>query len=197
MKKILMCFLILLLSTGLIACGSSTDKSSSTNNEVGTNNQDEKVSEVTKEEVVEEVDVEDPGKLEFEEYMNQIRPLLSEDITQFGADYETLRQQSVDGEIDDYTFAERILDDLLPRGHQIQNDLEAIFPTQELRNTHDILIDMMSKNNLAFTEIVEAINAGDYSRITSANELLSEARSLERDYIYELKAVAADYGIEY
>jgi hypothetical protein len=202
MRKVLLGISVTLLSLGLVACGTTEENTSSTQEEVEESTEmaeEEDNTEIVEEEteVIEEVSTNSEDIEVFEEYVNQVRPLLSEDIAQFAADYEALRQQSANGEIDDITFAEAILYELLPTGHQIQQDLEAIFPSSELRNTHDILIDMMAKNLLAFTEIAEAVNAGDYSRITSANELLNEARSLERDYIYEIEETAANLGIEF
>jgi hypothetical protein len=200
MKKVLFGFTVLLLSIGLVACGNSEEKANTTDkeNEIEVTEETEETepSEPEAEEESLEV-IENPGEAEFVEYLNRVRPILADDIGEFAAYYEELRQQSANGEIDDYTFAELILTELLPTGHQIQQDLEAIFPSKELRETHEILIDMMAIQNQAFTEIVEAVNAGDYSRITSANELLSEARQLERDYIYDLKDHAANFGVEF
>jgi hypothetical protein len=197
MRKVLLVFIVFLVSVGVIACGSTDEKTNSEieEEEVISDKELDQSTPSKDETSIEGVPV-DKGKEEFEEYINQVKPILSEDIAQFGADYEKLRQQSINGEIDDFTFAENIINDLLPRGHQIQAELEAMFPSKELRGAHDILIDMMAKNVLAFTEIAEAVNAGDYSRITSANELLSEARSLERDFIYEIEDLSTTYGIE-
>jgi len=46
---------------------------------------------------------------------------------------------------------------------------------------------MLNKQNSALSEIASAINTNDFSKITAANEYLSEVRKIEREYVRELE----------
>ncbi|MEX3743537.1 hypothetical protein [Lysinibacillus xylanilyticus] len=52
---------------------------------------------------------------------------------------------------------------------------------------HEKLIDMLNKQSSALSEIASAIDTNDYSKITTANEYLSEVRKIEREYVRELE----------
>ncbi|MDE3838611.1 hypothetical protein C0966_04295 [Bacillus methanolicus] len=180
MKNLFMCVLFTFLSLGLIACGAD-EKANTTNKEASADKPEEATS----------------GKKDFEEYLNKVQPIVLEDLANFAAKFEELKNQSINGEITDIEFGQAIVDELLPTATQIQEDVEAIMPAKEIRDLHETLIDMTAKNAQALSEIVSAIESGDSSKITSANELLSEARKLERDYVYDIKEYAAKYDIEF
>ncbi|KYD24634.1 MULTISPECIES: hypothetical protein [Anoxybacillaceae] len=137
------------------------------------------------------------GKEAFENYLNSITPILQE-IGTWGQKYEDLRTKSANGQISNEEFAAAISNELLPEGNKLQEKMESIMPEEkEFRDVQEKLNQMMAKNNQAFSEIIAAINAGDASKITSANNLLSEARELERQAYYDLKDLSDKYGVPF
>ena len=69
---------------------------------------------------------------------------------------------------------------------KLQERMEKIEPNKELRATHELGIKMISKNGQAMNEVVAIFYTGDMSKITSANNLLTESRELERKYVNQL-----------
>lgn len=55
---------------------------------------------------------------------------------------------------------------------------------------------MLNLNSQAFSEVVAAVDTGDYSGITSANKLLSDARAAERCYVQKLEKLAIECGVK-
>lgn len=133
-------------------------------------------------------------KEEFKEYLTQVRPIVQE-MSVFAKDFDSLRQESADGVIDDATFGSRVSEESLPMSIQIQEKIEKIVPPKALRDTHGKMIGMMAKNTEAMTEIISAVDTGDASKITSANNLLTEARTTEREFIYDLQDLSEKHGV--
>lgn len=133
-------------------------------------------------------------KEEFKEYLTQVRPIVQE-MSVFAKDFEALRQESIDGIIDDMTLNERISEEFLPKSVQIQQTVEKIMPPKILRETHGKMIGMMAKNTEGLSEIISALDTGDASKITSANNLLTEARTIEREYMYDLQDLSEKHGV--
>lgn len=133
----------------------------------------------------------------FENYISTVSPTLAE-VGQFAAAWDELRAMSVNGEITDVDFGTIVYEDALPHAVNLQESFEDISLTidQEFQETHEIMIQALSSQVQAFSEIVAAIDSGDMSKITSANELLSAARENERKYMQKLKNQATELGIE-
>ncbi|KYD04162.1 hypothetical protein B4102_3311 [Heyndrickxia sporothermodurans] len=178
MKKVLLFVIVASLAVLLFGCGGSDDKKPS--KDVAAKVENKK----------------DTDKEDFKSYVNDVTPIINEIAQSFGKDFEDLKQQNVDGKINDAELGEAIGSNLVPQGVKLQDKVEQIRPPKKLRDTHELLINMIAKNQQAMTEIVAAISAGDASKITSANDLLTEARKLERDYAYEMEDIAKGYGLE-
>ncbi|MFD2446360.1 hypothetical protein ACFSO7_20575 [Bacillus sp. CGMCC 1.16607] len=183
-KLVLSCFL-LIISVGLLACSKTDEKTISL--------EKEEKSEVVNKEVSKNESLDDKLKREIEDYQNQITPILSGELPTLIVEYDNLRKQSINDEIDNYTFAEIIYSELLPANHQIKEDLDAIMPSTELREAHEILKSMVAKNARAFTELITALNDGDASKINSANKLVTDARKLEGDYMNAVAKLGYSY----
>lgn len=119
------------------------------------------------------------------QYRQSVRPILS-DLAQEGEKWDKLRQKSSSGQITDFQFAVTVQNDLSPKLVNLQARMEAIEADKNLRAIHEIGIKMISKNLQAMNEVVGAVYAGDMSKIASANNLLTEARELERKYANQL-----------
>lgn len=127
-------------------------------------------------------------------YLKEIKPLMirADEITQV---YETLRTDIENEEIDDYEFYDVIAEEVLPDYIKISEEIEQVMPSGELREIHETLIELMSKNTLAMSEILSAIDYDDYSKVTSANSILTEARKLSRDLAYKLQDISKLHNI--
>ncbi len=128
-----------------------------------------------------------PSKKEIlSQYQQSVRPILS-DLAQESEKWDKLRQKSSSGQITDYQFAVTVQNDLSPKLVNLQARMEAIEVDKNLRAIHELGIKMISKNLQAMNEVVAAVYAGDMSKITSANNLLTESRELERKYANQLE----------
>lgn len=129
---------------------------------------------------------------DFESYTGEIQPFLA-DIEKIAGDYEEIKQSSADGEIDDEEFSNRLYIDIAPTYVELLSTIGGISPPKPLRETHEKLINMLSENLEAMTEPVAAVEMGDSSKVTSANSLLSEARKIERDFIYDIEEIHSTF----
>lgn len=143
----------------------------------------------------EQNDIRSISKEDFNAYFEEINPIL-EEIGTTATKYEDIRSQSAEGKITDQEVLDTIYNELLPEQTTIQEEIEAVMPKKEFRETHELLNQMIAKNQQAYTEILSVLQTGDTSKMTSANELLTEARKLERDFMYGLQDLADTYGVE-
>lgn len=128
-----------------------------------------------------------PSKKEIvSQYRQSVQPILS-DLEQAGEKWDTLRSKNGAGKISNLEFALTIKNELLPNLVKLQERMEAIEPNKDLRTIHELGIKMISKNVQAMNEIMAVFYTGDMSKITSANNLLTESRELERKYVNQLE----------
>lgn len=119
------------------------------------------------------------------QYKESVQPILSE-LTQESKKWDELRNKNGKGQISNIEFAKAIKNELLPNLVKLQERMEAIEPDKNLRSTHELGIKMISKNVQAMNEVMAAVYNGDMSKITSANNLLTESREIERKYVNQL-----------
>ncbi|MEW6276837.1 MAG: hypothetical protein AB1556_17220 [Bacillota bacterium] len=133
-----------------------------------------------------------------EAYLESVGPILAQ-MQRLAGEWDGLRQQSATGQISDVEFGVRVLEYFMPRTNSLAESAETLSVgiDREFAEVHEELIKGLNLNLQAFSEIVAAIDNGDYSKITSANRLLSEARAAERRYVQRLEALAAEYGIRF
>jgi len=128
-----------------------------------------------------------PSKKEIvSQYKQAVQPILSE-LEQEGKKWDTLRSKSSNGQISDIQFVTTVKNELLPNMLKLQGRMEKIEPSKDLRAIHELGIKMISKNVQAMNEIMAVLYTGDASKITSANNLLTESRELERKYVNQLE----------
>lgn len=178
---------LLAISLLLAACGSGNDSTQETNND-------------KKDEVVETNADTNTESLEKEDevlaYVEEVG-LAYQELAELGAYWDELRDSSANGEISDYDLAVAVWEDIIPVNNELVTKVEGIIPpTDETVEVNEILIDAVSKQHLAFTEIVAAVDTEDPSKITSANEILNEVRKLDREFGRKMEALVTKYGIE-
>lgn len=190
MKKIAL-YAIIFSTLSLGACGTEKVASQENAQPIESNNQN---TEEVEAEVEAEVEVEEE-KEEIELYIDEIREV-SMQLGELSANWDKLRNASANGEIDDYSFVESIYYDIAPVSIAVSEEIEGIVPpTDKTVELHEILIEVVNTQHLAFTEIAAAIESGDVSKVTSGNELLNEVRKKEREYVRGMEALAEEYGI--
>lgn len=178
---------VLMFSLLLAACGSEKDSTQGTEN-------------VKEDEVVETNAATNTESLEKEAevlaYIEEVR-LAYQELAELGAHWDELLQSSANGEINDYDLAVVVWEDIIPVNSELVTKIEGIIPpTDETVEANEILIDAVSKQHLAFTEIVSAVDTEDASKITSANEILNEVRKLDREFARKIEALVTKYDIE-
>ncbi len=205
--------LALPLIFGLAGCGlfdKSEDKKEESKEEVVVEKEKEAVEEkVEEEETVveedtnteEETQTEAPmdtilqDKEQVQVYVDQVRNAYIQ-IAELGGRWDEMREASANQAITDYDFADLIAIEILPWNMVLIEELEAILPpNEETTLLHEMLIDAMNKQHLAFGEIRDAVYTGDYTKITKANEILAEVRKIDREFSREMEALIEKYGV--
>ena len=115
------------------------------------------------------------------------------EIVALAAEEESLiaRYDSVSGEnyTDDLTMYTELVA-MTPDVRDFIAKIEAIMPSDpELARLHEIYVDAWNAQYAGFTMTIDALEKQDYGIIAEANELLSEGRSLMRQYIEGVSAL--------
>ncbi|WCN38390.1 hypothetical protein [Aneurinibacillus uraniidurans] len=134
----------------------------------------------------------DIGKKAFIKYLGELQPIIDEK-KKLASRFEALKN---DSRLTDAQFADKITNEILPIAREMQEKLAAIMPEKEFRDAHEKMIKMSDKHMQAITEIISALGTKDASKFTSANKLLSEARELERQSVYERQDIAKKYNVD-
>ncbi|WP_339216209.1 hypothetical protein [Solibacillus sp. FSL W8-0372] len=186
MRKFLVYLTTLMMVLVLAACSSGNDNTQETDND-----KEDEVIETSADTNTDSLEKE----AEVLAYVEEVR-LAYQELAELGAHWDELRQSSANGEISDYDLAVVIWEDILPVNNDLVTNVESILPpTDETVEVNEILIDAVSKQHLAFSEIVAAIDTGDTSKITSANEILNEVRKLDREFARKMESLITKYGI--
>ncbi|RXJ01625.1 hypothetical protein DS745_09085 [Anaerobacillus alkaliphilus] len=194
MKRLLM----LILAIFLVGCSTPDDNANE-------NEQDleiESLNTDSPQESTEEDDTKEPAEEKvvfpdsqaFEDYLALLIPIFA-DMGELAQYYEEARMASANAIISDWDFANIIAIELIPAWGSLLTEIEAIRPDREFRETHEKLNRMVSVNIQGMLEIVAAVEQEDTSKITTANQLLTEARQLEREVLYALEDFAEEYGV--
>ncbi len=199
-------FLLLTFILALAGCNFTDTTSKSTkDSEKAKVVEEEKIEEeVIVEEKKEEKPVEDEStqqedlskdKEKVQVYVDEVRRAYME-IAELGGRWDELRSASASQTISDPEFGDYIAMEILPWNMMLIEHLEAIVPpNEEIVTIHEMLIEAMNKQHLAFSEILDAITTGDYTKITKANEILSEVRKMDRDFSRNMEALIQKYGV--
>lgn len=108
---------------------------------------------------------------------------------------------SVSGEnyTDDYTMYDVIQTQVIPESLKLITQLEAItikLNTEELRNLNEKYVKAMNDQNQAFVLTLSALETQDYTIAATANEYLTNARKLVREWQVELQTLCDENGVE-
>lgn len=107
--------------------------------------------------------------------------------------YETARESSADA-----TMYVILKNDVIPKSNQLIDKAEDIeVETEDVRELHEIYLESLNKQGQAFTLLLAAIEAQDYSLITQANEKLDESRKLMREYEDKLEELMQKHDVVY
>jgi hypothetical protein len=122
----------------------------------------------------------------FAEYQDQMTPLAEQEQSIIS------RYDSVSGDnyTDDLTMYTELVS-LTPDVQRFIAKIEAIMPSDpEIARIHNIYVDAWNAQAAGFTMTIDALEKQDYGIISEANKLLAEGRSLMRQYIEEVSALA-------
>lgn len=135
---------------------------------------------------------------ELDGYLKSVQPVLDE-VMELSRRWDDLRQEAVAGRINELEFAERVVGEFMPKARDLAEKAEdlSLGLSEDLRDVHEELISALNLALQAFSEVAAAIDAGDFSKITSANKLLSDSNAAERRYVQKLEDLAAEYGVRF
>jgi hypothetical protein len=201
MKNIII-FLILVtsLTFGLVGCNA---------NETTTKEKDGKTSQkVESSEKVESKEVEtaksQEEKIKSEEEVEENIKKYIKDISQiivgidtFGQELAQLQLQHKNGEITESEFVQVVKDHILPTATQLKADSEVVLPPPELKEAHDMLIEMLEKYVQAFSDMVSAIETEDEDKIDSAGKLIMEGNILQNQWGLKIQEVIQAHNVSF
>ena len=131
-----------------------------------------------------------------EKYVSEVREAYME-TSNLGTEWDAMRVGLSTGEISPLKFAEIIKTDLLPRNMAIIETIEGIVtPNEEIALTHELFIDGINKQHIAFSEVATAMETYDSNKMTKANEILNEVRKLDREFGREMEKLLLEYDID-
>ncbi|WP_342566641.1 hypothetical protein MKY09_11205 [Psychrobacillus sp. FSL K6-4046] len=198
MKKWFMIGLISLI-LGVTACSPSSKEAKPEKESVEVVKKEEESEtkvekEVTKEEEKTEVVTADKELIQY--YVDDVRDAYMQ-VSDLAVQWDELRMGASNGEIDSYTFATAIYEEILPQNMFVLENIEAIIPpNDDIAATHELLIDAISKQHIAFSEVAAGMDANDPDKITKANEILNEVRKLDREFGRKMETLIKEYGID-
>ncbi|WP_152399042.1 hypothetical protein [Paenibacillus cellulositrophicus] len=136
----------------------------------------------------------DPVTEELLSYINEQMSPLGKEEHELVSTYESITGANY---TDDETSYNILIDEVIPGYNQFIKKVEGInIESKELREVHNIYIDALNLQNSAFTTIASAIEQQDMMTVTEANEKLSEARKMMREYQAGLKELAEKYNVK-
>lgn len=189
MKKVPFLLFNFLIVLGLVACGSDSANEDSSKAEANVAEKDEtSVNEPETNNLSDKSDV--------EAYLDEVREYYLE-LNVLGERWDELREASAAGEIDDYELGDIINDEIIPLNMELLEGIEDIYTANdEVADVNEILIEAIGNQQLAFTEILSAIETGDSSKITSANALLNDVRKGDREFSRGIEKLMIDHDID-
>ncbi|OZB98058.1 hypothetical protein [Paenibacillus sp. XY044] len=136
----------------------------------------------------------DPVAEELISYINeQMTPLGKEEQELLNA-YESVTGENYK---DDETTHKVLVEEVIPGYNEYIGKIEAIkIESKELREVHEIYIDGLNLQISAITSIAIALEQQDGEAIVEANEKLSEARKMMREFQTKLKELTKEHKIK-
>lgn len=127
-------------------------------------------------------------------YINTELPKVADKENQVLSDYASV---TGDKYTSDEVLYETLVEKVMPSYAKFIEDLEKIKPsTPEVQKIHEQYITAANTQQNAFIMIVSAIEKQDSAEIASANEKLSSARQLVREWEASLKQLADAHGVK-
>lgn len=89
-----------------------------------------------------------------------------------------------------------LLDEVIPSYRQFVTEIESIMPKNpRIRDLHELYIEAANTQYNSFTLMISAIEHQDMDTMTQANQGLDQARTLLRDWLYEVEAISVETGV--
>lgn len=137
----------------------------------------------------------DPVKEDLEDYVNNSIFPLMDDEEEILFLYESVTGHNY---VNDFVLYDTIELDIIPLYQVFIDNLEAVRPsTSEVREIHEIFIEAHNEQYSAMVTILNAIDRQDHGLINEANEKLNTARTLLRNYEYELEDLMDEHNLEF
>lgn len=188
--------LLLLSSTLCLAACSSNEKVSAPNTDKDVQPLELQLNKTEAETISTKAPEDFNDRKAVEKYVTEVREAYME-VSNLAAQWDALRIGSTTGEVSPIEFAELIKTDLLPQNMTIIEIIESIAaPNSEITLTHELFIDAINKQHIAFSEVATAMETNDSNKMTKANKILSEVRKLDREFGREMENLLLEYDID-
>jgi hypothetical protein len=101
-----------------------------------------------------------------------------------------------DNYTDDENFYNKLVNEIVPETKRFVDKLENISSNdKELRDIHEMRISAWNAQLNGFIMMISALETGDISKVTEANDLISKAKKLGRDWEEAIEEYARKYDI--
>lgn len=132
-------------------------------------------------------------KKDIESYMTQVKEIAPQEEAVIKA-YDSISGSNY---TDDETLYNGMDENVITQYRDFVENVVSIEPkTSELRNVHEIYIEAVNSQLKAFNQIMQALEEQDRELVNQANDNLSKASKLMRDYKFAFEELALKNGYE-
>ncbi len=135
----------------------------------------------------------DPVQDDLINYINNQLPTIAKLEEKVTSEYQAVK---ADSNADDATFGAKLKDVIIPAAAELIAKAKATVPaTEEVKIVHDKYIASMTIQSEAFAILLDAAGRNDEKLVKTANEKLTEAEKLSKEYLADLETLKKDHGV--
>lgn len=135
----------------------------------------------------------DPVQDDLINYINNQLPAIATLEDKVTSEYQAIKK---DSNADDAAFAAKLKDVIIPASDElIAKSKATVLATEEVKKLHDKYIASMTKQSEAFAILLDAAKNSDENLVKTANDKLTEAENLSKEYLADLETLKKDHDV--
>ncbi len=135
----------------------------------------------------------DPVQDDLINYINNQLPTIATLEKKVTSEFEAVK---ADSNTDDATFGAKLKDVIIPASNELIDKSKATVPaTDEVKKVHDKYIASVTVQSEAFAILLDAATKNDEKIAKTANDKLTEAERLSKEYLADLETLKKDHGV--
>ncbi|EPR11733.1 hypothetical protein [Ruminiclostridium papyrosolvens] len=136
----------------------------------------------------------DPVQDDLINYINNQLPTIATLEEKVSSEYQAVK---ADSNADDSAFGVKLKDVIIPAAAELIAKTKATVPaTEEVKKVHDKYLASVTAQSEAFAILLDAVGKNDEKLAKTANDKLTEAERLSKEYLADLETLKKDHGVE-